>query len=283
MKIKHSLIQKSLGALFALALIGCQDMDRPELGEYPTDANASGGPLKFYTAFDGTSSDVLMNAVDSVRAKFPSSNSLASIDGINGKAVQGEKYKYIKFSSANDFAKKASSFTVSLWEKQAGAPPTSHLFSMPATDGYHWSGGSMFLLVEGSVASPVVKLFVKDATGEKWFEFVGANAILGIFDGNWHHLAFSYDATTSTMTSYKDGVAGATSTWTGHGGIVLEPAKITSLKVGAGPQEFSAEEIAGGTASDWLKNSWVGGIDQFRLYASALTATEVQTLYTNKK
>jgi hypothetical protein len=85
------------------------------------------------------------------------------------------------------------------------------------------------------------------------------------------------------MTLYKDGVAHANAPeWTGHGNVVLEPTKITGLKIGAGPQEFTAQQVSQG-ASDWLKNSWNGGIDQFRLYTTALTATEVNTLYTKKK
>ncbi len=273
----------NIAGLFGLLMLifSCQNLDRPELGDYSQDSNPVGGPLKFYTAFDGTTSNPLMNAVDSVRAKFPSSNPLASIDGIKGKAVQGAKYKYVKYSSANDFAQTAKSFTVSLWAKKTEMQ-TDHLFSMPASNG-HWTSAAMFLLTEGSVASPVLKFFVTDQTGEKWFEWLGGNAPAGIYDGNWHHLAFVYDASTSKMTLYVDGVANANQPeWTGHGNLQLDPTKITGLKIGAGPQEFTADEIAN-NAGDWLKNSWTGGIDQFRMYATALSASEVNALYTQKK
>lgn len=266
-----------------LFLYSCQEIDRPDLSDnFPKDANAPGGSLKFYTAFDGTTSNPLMNAVDSVRAKFPVDNPLTSIDGIKGKALQGAKYKYVKFSSANDFAQNAKSFSISVWAKK-GNLATDHIFSMPSPADYHWSAASMFLLTEGSVASPVVKFFVKDSVGEKWFEWVGDNAVSGFYDGNWHHLVFSYDATTSKMTLYKDGIAhNFVPEWTGHGNVSLEPSKITSLKIGAGPQEFTATQIQEG-ADDWLKNSWTGGIDQFRMYTAALTASEVKDLYNKKK
>ncbi len=272
-----------LGAMsFALFAFSCQDLDRPALGDYPKDAAEPGGPLKFYAAFDGSSDNVLMNAVDSVRAKFPSQNPLASIDGISGKAVQGEKYKYIKYTSANDFAQSAGSFSVSVWAKKSEMK-TDHIFSMPSPADYHWSGGSMFLLTEGSVATPVLKFFVKDKTGEKWFEWVGANSPQGIYNGQWHHFAFVYDATTSTMTLYIDGQPHPfKSVWTNHGNVVLEPSKINALKIGAGPQEFTAEQIAN-NGDDWLKNSFTGGIDQFRMYSSALTPAEVQALFTQKR
>lgn len=267
---------------FALFAFSCQDLDRPELESFPKDASQPGGPLKFYVAFDGTSTNPLMNAVDSIRAKFPSDNPLASIDGASAKAVQGAKYKYIKYTSANDFAQTAGSFTVSVWTKKSEMK-TDHIFSMPAVTDYHWSGGSMFLLTEGSVATPILKFFVKDKTGEKWFEWVGGNSPLGIYNGQWHHLAFVYDGTTSTMTLYVDGQPHAfKSEWTNHGNVVLEPAKITGLKIGAGPQEFTAEQITN-NGDDWLKNSYTGGIDQFRMYSSALSAAEVQALFSKKK
>lgn len=266
-------------AFFAFS---CQNMDRPELGDYPKDASVPGGPLKFYVAFDGTSTNSLMNAVDSIKAKFPSDNPLASIDGVAAKAVQGEKFKYIKYTSANDFAQTAGSFTVSVWT-QKNQMKTDHIFSMPAVTDYHWSGGSMFLLTEGSVASPTLKFFVKDKTGEKWFEWLNGNSPLGLYNGQWHHLAFVYDGGTSKMTLYVDGRAHAfMPEWTNHGNVVLEPTKITALKIGAGPQEFTDEQIAN-NGDDWLKNSYTGGIDQFRMYSTALTAAEVQALFTQKR
>ncbi len=275
---------KLIGMLvIVMALNACQKMDRPVLGDYPKDASEPGGPLKFYAAFDGTSNNPQRNAVDSIRANFPSNNPLSSIDGAGSKAIQGEKYKYVKYTTANDFAATAGSFTVAFWQKK-GLLRTEHIFSMPTADTYHWSAGSVFLLEEGSVAAPIVKFFVKDATAEKWFEWTGANTVSGLYDAQWHHLAFVYDAGTSKMTLYKDGVAHSfVPEWTGHGAVKLEPSRITGLKIGAGPQEFKAEEIAAGTAEDWLKNSWTGGIDQFRMYSIALSQAQVNELFTSKK
>ena len=61
---------------FMLIIVGgsCKKLKRPALGNYPQDANPPGGPLKFFTAFDGTTANPLMNAVDSIRANFPSVN-----------------------------------------------------------------------------------------------------------------------------------------------------------------------------------------------------------------
>src|ERR1044071_7681160 len=105
-------------ALAAFVGAGCQKMDRPKLGDYPKDTNPPDGPLKFYTAFDGTTTNKLMNAVDSIRANFPASNPFTQIDGINGKAVKGVDQKAILYPSANDF-NNATSFTIAFWEKNS--------------------------------------------------------------------------------------------------------------------------------------------------------------------
>jgi hypothetical protein len=61
MNYKSKIAKYSL-LVFAIGLIatGCKKLDRPPLGDYPKDANPPGGPLKFYAAFDGTTTNPLM-------------------------------------------------------------------------------------------------------------------------------------------------------------------------------------------------------------------------------
>ena len=277
MKNIISIVKKSLGlSLLSLAFIGCQEMDRPELGNFPKDANVPGGPLKFYTAFNGETTNPLINAVDSIRAKFPLENKSSSIDGINGKAVQGEKGKYIKYSSANDFVNKAESFTIAFWEKR-GEIRSECIFSLPAVSGFSGTGGAMYFMMTGTVEQPIVKFFIRDSKGFKWFEWFASSptgGFLGVYDAEWHSFAIVYDASISMMTLYRDGVAGNPISWDNHGAITLDPTKITSLVIGAGPK------LKEGDAEG---NSWTGGIDQFRMYGTALTAAEIQELYSSKK
>ena len=145
MNFKNTII-KNAALLFiaSVAFTACHKLSRPALGDYPKDASPPGGPLKFYAAFDGTTTNKLMSAVDSIKANFPSNNPLATIDGISRKAVQGVLDKAIKYASANDFAK-ATSFTVSLWIKNtpwSGGP--GFLFSLTNKD--YWTNSAMLLL-----------------------------------------------------------------------------------------------------------------------------------------
>jgi hypothetical protein len=285
MKINKLIFRKAFGiALISLAFIGCQEMDRPALGEYPVDANAVGGPLKFYVAFDGTSANSLMNAVDSVRAKFPTDNPLTSIDGVNGKAIQGVSNKFIAYSKPNDWAKTAKSFTVSFWEKHNGQtkngtnPGAEEIFSIPSSNG-HWSSATMFLLFDAAptTTAAAVKFVIADTKGDTFLTWEGDNSIEGLLDNAWHHLAFVYDATTSGLTLYVDGKVVSTKTWSGHGAVDIEDSKITGFRIGNGPQSQND------SGDNWLFSYWKGGLDQFRMYSTALTASEVSTLYTKKK
>ncbi len=285
-------------AVATLMFAGCQKMDRPALASYPKDVNPPGGALKFYLAFDGTSPDPLRNAVDSVRANFAASNPFTSIPGITGKGVQGlaAKDKGIKFTSANDFAK-STSFTISYWMKNTPATdgePEFH-FSLPSKD--YWHNSALFLLVEkgGPDAgnSTTAEMACTLAIQDYWVEFRGNNRLPKALDGNWHHIVFVYDETTSKVTAYVDAVPVA---YQGDQNIVKNGSNpkgpLTFLN--AGQDNVNSFVVGGwnkhvGGLQDELKgpqdpwiHSYSGGMDQFRLYSKALSASEISALYNSK-
>lgn len=274
MNINTTMIKKAVGIMLVLTtFIGCQDMNQPELGEYPKDQNPIGGALKFYVPFENNTTDPLRFAVDNIRAKFPTGNPFTQIEGISGKGAQGptdHNKSYISYSKPNDFGATAKSFTISFWEKHNGPTKGAEFaFSLPSSNG-HWSGGTMLLMFDGSE----IKFVIIDANmADPWFIWNEAGLMTSLTDNQWHHCAFVYDAITSEFTMYKDGVAVSTKTWTGHGNVNLDDSKIAGLRIGSGP---------GNTTGDWLSGSWLGGLDQFRMYATALTATEVNELFTKK-
>ncbi len=269
-----------LFAALVTTIYSCQNMDRPELGDYPKDANAPGGPLKFYTPFDGTTSNPLMNAVDQIRANFPSNNPYTQIDGVEGKAVEGVNGTFINYAKPNDFGATAKSFTISFWEKHNGDTKNNtgtngpeFPLSLTSSNG-HWSGSTAMLLIEGTNAAAAVKFPIVDKNmADTWFVWEGANSVPGLLDNQWHHCAFVYDAATSGLTFYKDGMVISTKYWTGHGDINLDNEKITALRIGSGPGNNPSTD-------DWLSSNWKGGLDQFRMYNTVLSATEVNTLFT---
>ncbi len=259
--------------VFFIAAASCKKTTRPALGDYPKDTNPPGGPLKFYAAFDGTTANPLMNAVDSIRANFPSDNPLVSVTGINGKAIQGNGTKAIKYPSANDF-KAATSCTISMWFNNTVNTNTELLFSLADKDYWHESGA--FLLVEH--ATPT-KCQLKFALQDHWVEYID-NFNKPLFDGNWHHLAFSYDETSSTVKVYYDGTEvplppGAAGNFAGMGKLTLSNA--SNMVVGG----WNKHAGLSGPTDAWI-GAFTGKMDQFRMYGKVLTASEIQALYNSK-
>jgi Concanavalin A-like lectin/glucanases superfamily len=269
--------------IFGIVMLGCQKMDRPGFGNYAKDSNPPGGPLKFYVAFDGATTNASMNAVDSIKASFPSDNPLASVAGISGKAMQGESKKFVKYAKPNDWASTAKSFTISFWIKKNGQTQNNkgtngpeYAMSFKSNNG-HWSGANLFVLLEGNNAGCAVKLMAVDKKmADNWLTWEGGNSIPGILDNTWHHVALVYNASASSLTLYKDGVANPNvRTWAAHGDINFDNAAIDELRVGCGPGTSYDSD-------DWLSSSLKGALDQFRLYSTALTGTEVSALFSGK-
>ena len=271
-------------AITALLATGCQKMDRPAMGEFPTDSNPPGGPLNFFAAFDGTTTNPLMNAVDSIRATFPSDNPLTSIEGVSGKAVQGANKKFIRYARPNDWAAVAKSFSISFWYKKDGQTKNNtgtngpeYIASFKSNNG-HWSGSSMLLFLEGNNAAGMVKVMIADANvADNWFTWEGGNTIPGLMDNRWHHIVLTYEASNSTMTLFVDGVANPNKrTWGSHGNINFNNNAITEFRIGSGPNDNIDSD-------DWLSSTFKGGIDQFRMYSSVLTNAEIQSLFNSKR
>ena len=234
----------------------------------------------FFVSFDSTAAtDSKLNyrfkdSISLYPSFFPD-NSLTYETGVAGTAYKGNPDKSLVYVNANDFPK-STSFTVAFWEKHDGVPENDAQFAMsiPSAQG-HWSNSAMLLIFDHNKAgatkdSAIIKLMVSEiGNGDHWFELTGANRMPNIYDNQWHHLAFAYDETTSTMSFYRDGQLWNTQTWAGHGPIKMDATKVTGFNLA-------------GKTTDWGK-AFNGSLDQFRLYNKALSAAEVQQLFTSKQ
>ncbi len=263
-----------------LVMASCQKMDRPDLGDFPEDTQVTPATsLRFFASFDSTSeADKQINirfkdSISGYPSFFPD-NSISVVPGVRGTAYKGNLDKNLIYLNPNDWGK-STSFTVAFWMKKDGINNNDAEFvmSIRSTSG-HWSNSNMLLIFDhkGAGSTPdssVVKLMVSEiGNGDHWFELVGNNRLARVTDNQWHHLAFAYDETTSTMRIYRDGVLYNTQTWGGHGGIKMDYTKATAFYIG-------------GKTTDWGK-SFNGSLDQVRLYNAALSAADVLNLFTNK-
>jgi len=293
--IMKNFLQKFL--LFLLLVIGiginsCQKMSRPVLGDYPKDvAVTPTTELRFYVPFDSTSPDdkqINIRFKDSI-SKYPSffpDKSITVATGIHGTAVQLSQGNALKYISANDFAATAKSFTLAFWLKSPEVPHSNPQFVMSLVDKDYWHNSGMFVLFDhdgaGSTAdSAAVSFVVKD----DWYVFHNKDRIPKIYDQQWHQLVFSYDQTTSKLTTYVDGQAltGLSTDATGPSGSLLSgplnltPTSVSNLIVGGWNKHAAIE----GPTDSWIDN-FPGRIDQFRLYNKALSASDVLALFNAK-
>lgn len=279
---------KNTGILLFLVVVAasCQKMDRPALGDYPSDQNQPllEGPLRFYVNFDGTDgATARWNVYDSISSN-PALNlpgSLELVPGVKGNSLRGADNAAILYLNANDF-KQSTSFTIAFWMKREVNNRTEFYFSLK-DDTYGWIRSSITMLMEHTTESEAtVKLVLMD----QWLEFAGDNKLKRpLFDGNWHHFAMAYDETTSRITYYVDGspVAEAPEAATlvkkdGNPRGKLDLSKSDNLVIGGANKNASLP----GPTDGWL-NSFLGDMDQFRMYNKALTGTEVKQLFDNRQ
>jgi len=238
----------------------------------------------FFVPFDNPSTDPLKIASDQLQNTMATNNPFSSVAGINGNGVKGSANKFISYTKPNNWYADAKALSVSVWFKSdadqtknnIGTNGPEHIFSTPSSNG-HWSASQSALFLEGSKSACAVKFLVVDKNvGDKFVTWEGAESIAGIIDQKWHHLAITYDNATSKFVLYIDGKANTNvKSWDNHGDINFNPATASSFRIGAGPQDnFSSD--------DWLSSSFKGSLDQFRLFTTPLSPTEVTTLFDSK-
>jgi len=278
--MKNSIKYSQIFPFLALCILAfsCQKMTRPSMGDYPKDANPPGGPLKFFAAFDGNTSNTLMNAVDSIRANFPSDNPLTSVTGVSGQGVQGDGTKFIKYAAANDFSSHDSSFTIAFWEKRNGIPNgnASFVFTLSSANKQWGSYGfSMFALFDWGSWSPATKAKIKfymvddNCKCDNWFSWDSSRYISGkdtvqtdfvanVQDNNWHHIVITYS--NEYMELYIDNQ------------FISKTSNIFNINV-------RSTQYLLGYALGLGGKYWDGSIDDLRFYNRTLTASDVQKLY----
>jgi len=276
---KLALSVLTLGMMIA----GCQKMDRPALGKYPTDANPPGGPLKFFAAYDGSNSNQSMAAVDSIRANFgvvSGSGSFVS-GGVEGNCWSGNLTSYIVYPSANDFGS-STSFTISFWMNITLANKDNvnadGVLALASSNNF-WGNVTFYAdhTTGGNSDSMDLKMYIRNGSNDNWdfAGYTGNNRWPHMYDGNWHHVVFTYDATSKTGTFYRDGV-------------VFDKKTNESCAFDSSPAQFvvGSFEQAAGVQGSLASNTWMscfpGKLDNIRLYGVALAASDVQALYNAK-
>jgi hypothetical protein len=123
-----------------------------------------------------------------------------------------------------------------------------------------------------------LKFVFANGGGNNWYfaGYTGANRWPHMYDGQWHQVAFVYDAAAKTGTVYRDGVQFDKKT----NETIAFDGKDDQVVVG-GFQE--AVNLVDTYANNTWMSGFPGAIDQLRLYNAALSASDIQALYNSKQ
>ena len=170
--------------------------------------------------------------------------------GIQGNAVSlSGTSQYVSLPSG--ILSSATSFSVSAWVKLSSAPTWCRVFDFgTGTTAY------MFLSPNSGAATTRFAMTNAGISQEQQ-----VNATLSLPTGSWQHVVVTLSGSTATL--YVQGVSAAQNT-----AMTLTPTSLGSAtQTWIGRSEYSADPYLSGQ------------VDNFRIYGRALTASEVQELY----
>jgi hypothetical protein len=293
---KYKIIQAWMTILlgFGLVLLACQKMDRPELGEIVRDPDPPAyNPLKSFWAFEN-------NVADQGESKLNATPvNVTYVAGINGQAARIGNNGYILLKTIGDTTKHSNgfvglpadtirnigSFTVAFWMNGTGPVQggAQGLFSISHKSQF-WGNLDLFLENWSNAADPSeaflkVHMFnagVAIGNGEQWNEI----KIPGLLN-KWSHVAVTYDANTSEFSIYANGQP-----TTINKKVIANYGKIKYNDFNGivlGSYHFQTNPSLTNHGPETWAKSFNGALDQFRLYNKALSAAEINSLFTNKQ
>ena len=190
------------------------------------------------------------------------------VDGVSGKALklstQGTEEKYWLSVPYGAFGSSTDSFTISLWYNSAGhntSGENSELFTL-------YNSSAEKFLFYGAQADGN-----KNAFTMKWDGTYGyANVIGGYKENEWVHLVFAVDVVDgqSKITSYINGQAVGVDQGGAWANSLMSQMGINTFTIGG------KNPYKGGATPKCL---FYGSVDEVRLYAGALNASEAADIY----
>lgn len=210
------------------------------------------------------------------------------VKGIRGNAYANTaadvaNFSYLEFNLAeNNTIKDMSSFTLSCWVKSPAPTDSPAMFSINGGDA---NMGSLLIMYEGwgcNADSLYVKPYLFDAGSREWKGHDIGLANANFTTDRWFHLVYSYNEVDSKISLYANGKFVADNgRWAGPevdgqqeplGKLELDAA-MSKLYIGAWFNNLD------GTHSDGWRKSYPGSMDELRIWNTALTLEEIESLY----
>lgn len=284
-----------LSAIFFASLIitSCQKLERPPLGELILDPGPPPLQLlgaKSYWPFDGTATDTGEYQLSTVTNNISFVPGVTYVLGVTGgSAAQIGAGGYVLIPNLNNSLTAPGSLSLAFWMNGATGPVQGGAQGVFAISNSTQFWGNLEIFLENYVdaADPnavFMKIHMFNANvsggGEQWIQ--NDDVKLKNVLGKWTHIALTYDAATSKLTLYKDGMPTAVNNLVLGGGTYgdLKFDNASGMVLGSFAFQTNPSLTTHGP-EPWAK-SFNGALDQFRIYTKALSSAEVKNLYDNK-
>lgn len=197
---------------------------------------------------EGTAADALGANPGALSATGP----VTFVPGVVGQAFRFNGAGYVEVPSSPKL--EPTTVTATAWVRASNFP--APLFSYILSKGASGCDGASYALYTG--ANGGLQFYVSDGTTFS----VSPDAGLGVWDGNWHFVAGTFDG--ATVRLYVDGVEAGTGT----------PSSIT-----INYQFPDNDNFYIGTYRGSCELPFTGDVDEVQVFGRALTAIELQGLY----
>ncbi len=182
------------------------------------------------------------------------------VDGVNGKALWFDGSTYIDLGKSVDL--QPAELTFSAWIKVEGTLSGEHMITWFKPSGNYKGEGWYLSCLDDNTP---LKLSVGPSTGQPMEIYVSGSRSAFFPSGEWVHIAVTYDSSTHQCAIYRNGIAQSVVYINGTSEIGQDEA--SSKYIG-----FNSPGYNGGYA--------VMAMDQLQIFSSALTASDIISLYT---
>jgi Concanavalin A-like lectin/glucanases superfamily len=309
---------KLLAGIVALGMVtvaSCDKNDDPDLppinGYNSSDEVAATANVAKWS-FDGSLTESKGNLTGT-------STNTAFVTGAKGQAYEGSstQARYAIYN-VNPNVQSATSLSVSFWIKAPQNVPNPDptpvqgkgiqgIFSLTDPTDF-WGGINMF--IENNERNGIpntdtlrLKLFWRNKRAGVVWQGQDPNFYVPASVDKWVHVTFTYDAASSKVVVYKNGVKGGVGSLTGpygpfdgentlyadnpgagsgnpngaplHGALQFP----TAGKMIVGACQFSTDPSLGSAGAQPWATTFRGLLDEFRIYNKALSSSEVESIY----
>jgi hypothetical protein len=267
----------------------------PTYGGFSSSNEIETSSLVDYFNFNGTYADSLGGL------KGTSTGAVGFTDGVSGKAYQGAVGSYVLFGSPGPL-KTLPSYTVSLWMNSGKTNGLARgLFSLNNPTDF-WGSLDVYLdnpnNTDPKGDTLLFKVHMTNISGVPYAGYFLVAKVPNAINV-WTHMVITYDASSSVINIYQNSKSIGISGVAGTKGYVVGPTmpgsdptikpitpwgaivwpNPTAAVIGTWQFQTTPSLTASASAQSWAE-SYVGALDNFRVYNKALSATEVGALFT---